>query len=232
MAMKKFILTLLFLLAFFTLNTITDSNAESNNEDGVVDYNIQLLTEKIAKLEKEIYLNNLIQNIEFESEVIIPDYLDIKYVEYIYNIADTLDIPARIAFRLVYKESRFNDTITSRVGAYGLMQLMPGTKSMYQNLLRTDTLNLDKNQEDIYIGLNYLKDFYVFWRENGNSEIISWKLSLASYNAGKGNVLKYKGIPPYKETQDFVAFIIRSHSNPEFLANYSKKYDNSHKGNS
>ena len=230
--MKKFILTILFLFAVFTLSNITDGNAESNTKNGIDEYNIRILEEKIAKLEKEIYMSNLIQNIEFESELIIPTYLDTKYVEYIYDISDTLKIPTRMAFRLVFKESSFIDTVKSHAGAYGLMQLMPDTRDMYQKLLRTDTLYLDRNQEDIYIGLNYLKDLYEFWLDRGNPERVSWRLSLASYNAGKNNVLKYRGIPPYKETQDFVAFIARSHSNPEFLANYSKKYDNPHKDNS
>lgn len=230
--MKKIILTLLFLFAVFSLSNISIGNAESNAKNGVDEYTNKMLEEKIEKLEKEIYLSNLIQNIEFESEIIIPNYIDTKYVEYIYNTADTLKIPTRTAFRLVFKESSFVDTVASSAGAEGLMQLMPDTKEMYRSMLRTDTLGLDKNQEDIYIGLNYLKDLYKFWLDRGNPEKVSWRLSLASYNAGKGNVLKYRGIPPYKETIDFVAFIARSHSNPEFLANYSRKYDNSHKGNS
>jgi hypothetical protein len=93
-------------------------------------------------------------------------------------------------------------------------------------------LNLDRNQEDIYIGMNYLKDSYAFWHNRGNNDKISWKLGLASYNAGRGRVLQYKGIPPYKETQDFVTFILKAHSNPQFFANYTQKYGNEVKDNS
>jgi hypothetical protein len=227
--MKKIILTLLFLFTIFSLSNISIGNAESNSKNAADEYTNQMLEEKVAKLEKEIYLSNLIQHIEFESEIIIPDYLDTKYVEFIYNIADTLKISTRTAFRLVFRESCFRDTVVSPAGAQGLMQLMPKTKSMYQTLLRTDTLHLDNTQEDIYIGLNYLKDLYEFWHDRGNPEKVSWKLSLASYNAGKGRVLEYRGIPPFKETIDFVTFIARAHSNPEFFANYTKKYDNTHK---
>jgi soluble lytic murein transglycosylase-like protein len=230
--MKKLILTLLFLFTVFTLSNISIGNAESSTKNTVDEYATKMLEEKVAKLEKEIYIRNLIQNIEFESELIIPDYIDTKYIEFIYDVADTLKIPERMAFRLVFKESTFRDTVVSPAGAVGLMQLIPDTKLTYQILLRTDTLHLDVDQEDIYIGLNYLKDLYSFWKSRSNPEKISWKLALASYNAGKGTVLKYRGIPPYKETTDFVAFIARSHSNPEFLANYTKKYDNAHKGNS
>lgn len=220
--MKKLLLFLIFLFSSFVFQNTTTSHAEnSGNDDMWTERN-----EWIAKLERENYVKNLIQYIEFESEVIIPEYIDFKYIEYLYELSNELEISTRMTFRLVYKESCFRDTVVSPVGAEGLMQLMPETRKMYYELLRVDTLDFDKNQEDIYIGLNLLKDLYGFWNERGNSEKYSWKLSLASYNAGKGNVIKYHGIPPFKETQDFVNFINRMHSNPEFFANYSKKYEN------
>jgi soluble lytic murein transglycosylase-like protein len=132
----------------------------------------------------------------------------------------------------MFKESSFIDTVMSPVGAKGLMQLMPDTRKTYYELLRVDTLNLDKNQEDIYIGMNMLLDLQAYWTDRGNSEKYSWKLSLASYNAGKGRVLQYKGIPPYKETQDFVVFILKAHSNPVFYANILQKNENSLKDRS
>lgn len=237
--MKKIIMTLLFLFTVFSLSNISNSNAESNVNSTVNEYNYRILEDKVtelenkvAELERKIYISDLIQKIEMESEVIIPNHFDDKYVEFIYVNADSLDISIRTAFRLVFKECSFVDTLTSSAGAYGLMQLMPDTKLTYQQLLRTDTLNLDNNEEDIYIGLNYLKDLYEYWLSRGNKESTSWRLALASYNAGKGNVLKYHGIPPYKETQDFVAFIAKLHSNPTFLTTYNKKYENAHKGNS
>jgi soluble lytic murein transglycosylase-like protein len=226
--MKKFLLFLFLLFSSFVFTNTTGSNTSSGGNDEMN----RLLTEKIEELQKQLYVQGLIQYIEYESEVVIPDYIDTKYVEYIYKMADTLKIPTRIAFRLVYKESSFIDTVTSPAGAHGLMQLMPTTKQMYQTLLRTDTLNLDYNQEDIYIGLNYLKDLYSFWLDRKNPEKVSWRLSLASYNAGKGRVLQYKGIPPYQQTIDFVAFIYKSHSNPDFYASFIRKYENQIKSRS
>ena len=226
--MKKILLFLFLLISSFVITNTTGSSTSSNTNNEMN----ELLTRKISELQQQLYMQGLIQYIEFESEVVIPDYLDSKYVEYIYKLSDTLKISTRVAFRLVYSESRFRDTVTSSMGAHGLMQLMPGTKEMYRTLLRTDTLNLDSNQEDIYIGLNYLKDLYDFWLDRKNPEKVSWRLALASYNAGKGRVLEYKGIPPYKETQEFVAFIYKAHSNPDFYASYIKKYDVPNKAHS
>lgn len=224
--MKRIILTLFFILSLVSLNNISIGNAESKTENSKSN---EFLADKLNKLEKKVYVDNLIQRIEFESELIIPENIDIKYVEYTYNLTKQLKLSTRTVFRLMYMESTFIDTLVSTKGATGLMQLMSGTRSDYYKLLRVDTLKLDKNQEDIYIGLNYLNDLHAYWISKGNSEKYSWKLALASYNAGYGNVLKYKGIPPYKETIDFVDFISKSHSNPDFFKNYIKKYENTTK---
>jgi hypothetical protein len=187
--------------------------------------------EKYFIMYQEIYKKSLIQQIEFESEILIPDYIDFKYVEYIYNLSNELGLSRRMIFRLVYKESTFRDNVISPAGAKGLMQLMPDTRTSYAKILCVDTLNLDKNQEDILIGMYYIKELYEFWTERGNSSNYSLKLSFASYNAGQGKVLYYKGIPPYIETTEFVNFIVKPHSNPVFYSNILEKADNSIKDN-
>jgi soluble lytic murein transglycosylase-like protein len=211
----------------FIFNEGTISNAENNmeNNDIVIALNdVSSLEQRLTDMQREMYIKNLIQYVEFESEIIIPKYIDVKYIEYTYNLANEFGFSSRIIFRLIYKESTFRDTVVSDAGAKGLMQLMPDTRKHYYKDLRVDTLNLDKNQEDIYIGMNYLKDMQKYWVKRGNSEKYSLKLALASYNAGEGKVHKYQGIPPYKETTDFINFILKAHSNPQFFANYSKKY--------
>jgi soluble lytic murein transglycosylase-like protein len=233
--MKKHLLTFILITLTFIFNNSNISNAEIstvNTTDLTIAELESQMNKRFAEIEREAYIRNLIQYIEFESEIIVPNHIETKYVEYIYVTANQLKIPSRTAFRLVKQESNFRDTVISPMGAKGLMQLMPETRSTYYKQLRLDTLNLDSNQEDIYIGLNMLNDLQMYWRGKGNSISYSWKLSLASYNAGKGNVQKYKGVPPFKETQNFVAFILKSHSNPEFFANYKKKYENQIKVNS
>ena len=130
-----------------------------------------------------------------------------------YKTAKFFDIPVRIAFRLVYTESRFNDTITSPVGAYGFTQLMPKTFNHLKDQLGFSHLTIDNRFGNIYLGFYYLRTLYDYWINKGKSENTAWKFALASYNAGPGKVRKYRGIPPYKETIEFVNFINKKHSN-------------------
>jgi soluble lytic murein transglycosylase-like protein len=97
-------------------------------------------------------------------------------------------------------------------GAYGFMQVMPSTDKLYNKALQLDTLKLDDNEKNIYIGMHILKDMYDYWISKGKPDSYSRKLSLACYNAGIGTVLYYNGIPPYKETIGYIRFILKEHS--------------------
>ena len=101
---------------------------------------------------------------------------------------------------IIKQESGFNPKATSKKGAMGLMQLMPETaKSL-------GVINAYNPWENVEGGVKYLKDLMDRF---GNDE----KLALAAYNAGPNAVKKYGGIPPYKETQNYVNAI---------MANYDK----------
>jgi soluble lytic murein transglycosylase-like protein len=97
-----------------------------------------------------------------------------------------------LVYLVIREESSFNYRAVSRVGARGLMQLMPGTAA------RLGVRNIHDPVENVEAGTRYLRGLIDMFGGDIN-------LALAAYNAGEGAVLKYgRRIPPYAETMNYV----------------------------
>ncbi|MCS7234195.1 MAG: lytic transglycosylase domain-containing protein [Synergistetes bacterium] len=117
-------------------------------------------------------------------------------IERIVNRASGIyDIDPDLVMAVISVESNFNPRLVSPKGAMGLMQLMPDTA---REMGVSDPFDVEEN---IMGGVKYLR--YLSEKYNGDLE-----LTLAAYNAGPAAVDKYGGIPPYKETQDYVKKVL------------------------
>jgi len=111
------------------------------------------------------------------------------YIEMARAAARRHGVPEDLFLRLINQESRFKPTALSHKGAIGLAQLMPGTAR---------DLGVDPHdpQQNLDGGARYLMMQYKRFK--------SWPLALAAYNAGPGAVQKHGGVPPFRETRNYV----------------------------
>lgn len=114
-----------------------------------------------------------------------------RFEALIQEAATKYNLKPELIRAVVRAESAFNPNAVSRVGAQGLMQIMP---ALAKDMGVTDPLDPRQN---IMAGARYLRQLLDSHRGN-------IALTLASYNAGPGNVRRYKGIPPFKETRNYV----------------------------
>lgn len=118
------------------------------------------------------------------------------YFNHILTAACEAGVPVRLFDALVSQESRYRPFARSHAGAMGMAQLMPGTA---RYLRVSDPWN---PLENLRGGARYLKEQL--------DRYGSWDLALAAYNAGPGNVDKHDGIPPFRETRNYVRTILAS----------------------
>ena len=152
-----------------------------------------LLTNPATRVNAQLYSNTV------GSASKTSDYsTKTKIKELVSRVSKKHGVDEKLVNALVNQESGFNPNAKSKVGAMGLMQLMPATA---KSLGVTNPMDPEQNVEG---GVKYLKS--MLDKYNGN--II---LALAAYNAGPGAVDKYDGVPPYKETQNYVRSILSTY---------------------
>ncbi|ALQ67393.1 lytic transglycosylase domain-containing protein [Bacillus thuringiensis] len=118
-----------------------------------------------------------------------------KYEDIIDRTSRTYGIPKTLIQKMIEVESDFNPKTVSHAGAKGLMQLMPA------NVKEMGIKNPFSPAESIEGGVKELSGYL----KKNNGDLV---LALASYNAGPGNVRKYGGVPPFKETQGYIKKIL------------------------
>jgi soluble lytic murein transglycosylase-like protein len=116
--------------------------------------------------------------------------------ELVEEIAETYHIDASLVKAIIVAESNSNPEAVSRKGAQGLMQLMPSTAKRLKVSQPFDP------RENIIGGVKYIKGLLASYGD--------LRLALAAYNAGPGAVQKYDGIPPYRETINYVKKVIHN----------------------
>lgn len=122
----------------------------------------------------------------------LPDPLE----EVISAASERHGVDPRLVRAVIKVESDFNSLAISRKGARGLMQLMPETARLH------NVANVYDPVENIEAGVRHLR--LLLDRYRGDLE-----LALAGYNAGINAVEKYRGVPPYRETRDYIQRVLR-----------------------
>ena len=119
-----------------------------------------------------------------------------RYDGWIHAAATLYQIPEQLVRAIIRCESDYDPRAVSVSGARGLMQLMPDTASLMQ------VRDIDDPRENIFGGVRLLR---ILANEfNGDLE-----LTIAAYNAGDGNVIRYGGIPPFSQTRDYVVNVTK-----------------------
>jgi len=148
----------------------------------------------IVSNKPKICINEKSENATFlrpSSSMIIPT----SYLNKIIKLSRKHKLREDLIIAVARAESSFDAFAVSKKGAVGIMQLMPDTAKNYNV---NDRFNVDQNLE---AGVKYLKHLY----EKYNNI----PLTLAAYNSGETAVKKYNGVPPYRETKNFIKRVMR-----------------------
>lgn len=146
--------------------------------------------EKISSLVSGLERSNQIERVS--SSIINKQ----RFGPVIEQVAKEHNINPKLINAVIEQESGFNPNAISKAGALGLMQLMPGTAR------DMGVKNLLNPHENIRAGTKYLSS--LLNRYHGNVT-----LALSAYNAGPNNIDRFKGVPPFEETKNYVQGVLK-----------------------
>jgi hypothetical protein len=150
----------------------------------------------IAKVEPDEveYPDDVLQALPIGRSVFEPPAIPERYRDLVTITAARHGVDARVVNALIQVESAYHSRAVSPKGARGLMQLMPATGRQY------GALDLFDPKVNLEAGVQHLKKLLTRY---------DLPLALAAYNAGEAAVDRFGGIPPFRETQDYVTRILR-----------------------
>jgi soluble lytic murein transglycosylase-like protein len=167
----------------------------SVGKDGVIDLNNSRDAAKARALRKEGKSLDAVPPVQAVMPSTNSSELAERYDDPIREAATLYHLPEGLIRAVIHAESNFDPRVVSPANAKGLMQLLP---SVAERMMVTDIMDPRQN---ILGGSRYLRVLANTF--NGNLQ-----LTVAAYNAGAGAVARYGGIPPYAETQAYVAKVL------------------------
>lgn len=190
--MPRFILTISLITALGAQSAAAEEQVSTMSRSGLLQSQTSILDGRAA----EQYQNSVrLQPPREAGFAVTPAYTGNyrgPFLRLAQAAATRHGVPADLFLRLVEQESGWNASARSVKGALGLAQLMPATARS----LGVDPLDPAENLDG---GARYLRTQYETFG--------SWPLALAAYNAGPGAVTRYRGVPPFAETQNYVQVI-------------------------
>ena len=132
--------------------------------------------------------------------------------QWVRQLAPHYGLDPELVLAVIHAESAFNPNARSLKNAHGLMQLIP------QTARRFGVRDVNHPVQNLHGGMAYLRWLLAYFK--GNLEH-----ALAGYNAGEGAVMKYQGIPPFRETRNYVRKVIRTYgskTHPEIAMRLSE----------
>ena len=177
-----------------------DSTAQTAREHLNPNLNLAKLPDGVSTVNVSQPLHDNQPQSAREKTTLLPhkEKPEFRFDNIVQRVADRYEVDPALVRAIIMAESSYNPKAVSKKGAEGLMQLMPKTA---EYLGVEDTFDPEHN---IDAGVRYFRQ--LLDQFNGNV-----KLALAAYNAGGSRVKKYKGIPPFKDTQYYVKKVFEYH---------------------
>lgn len=150
---------------------------------------------------KTAYRNVFVEEMTRINDAIRKEFFNasMPFGDIIHEKAEKYDVDPLLVAAVIEQESKFRHNAKSQVGARGLMQLMPKTGRWM------GARDLYDPEQNVDAGVRYIK--YLQSRFDGNLN-----KTIAAYNAGEGNVRRYNGIPPFRETQQYVKKVLHNYA--------------------